>query len=97
VTGPQRKELFAAIRAVLEPLCDFKARFIRSPMPPRVAATLVAYANLLTEYAQAMVEFCDAPDTDAARLLERVDRPETECFRLPFSLIKYARRLVNAI
>jgi hypothetical protein len=96
--GPERKALLAGVRERLAPLTDFKGRFTRALMPPQVAGALVPYASLLTDYAQAMVEFCDAvegarADGAAARLLERVDRPETECFRLPFSLIQYARRL----
>jgi len=82
------------IRRICAPLCDFNRRFNAALMPPHVAAMLVCFANLLTEYAQAMVEFCDAPLSD--RLLERVARPETECFRLPVSLIDYAKRLVRA-
>jgi len=93
--GPRRRALLVGVRKFLAPLCDFKDRFIRTPMPPQVAACLVCYAGLLTEYARAMVEFCDAPASGAARLLERVDRPETECFRLPYSLITYARQLAK--
>lgn len=98
--GPERKALLAGVRERLAPLTDFKGRFTRALMPPQVAGALVPYASLLTDYAQAMVEFCDAvegarADGAAARLLERVDRPETECFRLPFSLITYARRLAE--
>ena len=55
-----------------------------------------------SRYALAMIEFCEAATGQTAagaaagrRLLERVDRPETECFRLPFSLIRYARRLAE--
>ena len=94
--GPLTAAEQSAIRDVLAPLCDFKVRFGRALMPPPVAGHLICYANVLTEYAQAMVEFCDDADGKAAgsRLLERVDRPETECFRLPVSLITYARRLV---
>lgn len=95
--------LLDAVREALAPLADFKVRFIRTRMPPQVAGHLVPYANLLTEYAQAMVEFCAAAGgggegarAAGARLLERVDRPETECFRLPYSLIAYARRLTRA-
>lgn len=91
-----------AIRQALSPLCDFNSRYSRTIMPPQVAAALIPYANILTEYARAMVEFCDAragrPAAAApeARLLERVNRPETECFRLPVSLIDYAKRLTRA-
>lgn len=85
--------ILAVIRQTLAPLCDFNRRFSRTPMPPRVAAELICYANLLAEYAQAMVEFCDDPQGD--RLLARVSRPETECFRLPVSLIDYARQLAR--
>ena len=96
VTAPERHALFAALRAALAPLRDFNDRFSRTLMPPQVAASLIPYANLLTEYARALTDFCDAAETTgAARLLERVDRPETECFRLPFSLVQYARRLAQ--
>ena len=90
------------IRQILAPLCDFNSRFSRTPMPTQIAACLIPYANLLTEYARAMVEFCDArAGADASgdagvRLLARVARPETECFRLPVSLIDYAKRLIRA-
>lgn len=100
--GAARRRLLAGVRRILAPLRDFKERFSRTRMPPQVAACLVPYASLLQEYAQAMVEFCDAAagETTATgaggqRLLERVDRPETECFRLPFSLVRYTRRLVQ--
>ena len=92
----------AAIRQALAPLCDFNSRYSRTIMPPQVAAALIPYANILTEYARAMVEFCDAheagaaPTTAGARLLTRVNRPETECFRIPVSLIDYAIRLAGA-
>ncbi len=99
----ERNAVLGAIREVLAPLRDFNNRFSRTLMPPQVAACLIPYANLLTEYAGAMVDFCDAvagkaavPTDAAARLLERVDRPETECFRLPASLIAYAERLAQA-
>jgi hypothetical protein len=101
-TRAQRTLLFAALRETLTPLADFKRRFSRALMPPQVAGSLAPYAHLLTEYAQAVLAFCDAmeregvgPREPAARLLARVDRPETECFRLPFSLIRYARRLAT--
>lgn len=97
-------ELLGSIRETLGPLRDFSERYRRTLMPPHVAACLVPYADLLTEYARAMVEFCNAAQgqadarTDAAdRLLLRVARPETECFRLPASLIDYARRLIHAM
>jgi len=79
------------IRHILAPLRDFNRRFNGALMPPRVATALICFANVLTEYAQAMTAFCDAPN--GARLLERVARPETECYRLPYSLIDYAKRL----
>jgi len=85
--------VLAGIRRVCTPLCDFNSRFNRAPMPPQVAAALICYANLLAEYAKAMVEFCDS--RDGAQLLARVARPETECFRLPVSLIDYAKTLVR--
>lgn len=101
-TAAERETLLVAIRDILGPLCEFKQRFGLALMPPQVASHLIPYANLLTEYAQAMVEFCDAAQGEgavvadaAARLLERVDRPETECFRLPVSLIVYAKKLVS--
>jgi len=104
LTAPERDALFAAIRDVLAPLRDFKCRFGCTLMPPVVAGHLIPYANLLAEYALAMVEFCDAvqgkhgaPPDAGGRLIERVGRPETECFRLPVSLIGYARRLVKHI
>jgi|GEM_PF-1482798 len=86
------------IRRILAPLCDFNSRFSRALMPPRVAGELIPYANLLTEYARAMVEFCDAGQhaEAGARLLARVARSETECFRLPVSLIDYAKQLIRA-
>jgi len=95
--GPLDRTIFEEIRRDLERLCDFNTRFSHALMPPRVAGELIPYANLLAEYARAMVEYCDAgPDAEAgARLLARVARPETECFRLPVSLIDYAKRLVN--
>jgi hypothetical protein len=89
------------LRQTLAPLCDLDSRFRRALMPPQVAACLLPYANLLAEYALAMVQFCDAaikttPPGDAgARLLARVARPETECFRLPVSLIDYAKQLIR--
>lgn len=98
-----RDAICDAIRDKLSPLCDFGDRFRRTVMPPQVAGRLICYANLLTEYTRGMVEFCDAVQggADAAKgaseLLGRIDRSETECFRLPFSLITYARRLVQAI
>lgn len=95
-----RQPLLADLRTRLAPLVDFKGRFNRTRMPPHVAGVLVPYASLLTDFAQAVVEYCDTVGRDGpaiagARLLERVDRPETECFRLPFSLIQYARRLAK--
>jgi len=86
--------VLAQIRQICAPLCDFNRRFNGVPMPPPVAAALICYANVLTEYAQAMVEFCEGPQ-DGARLLARVARPETACFRLPASLIAYATQLVH--
>lgn len=100
--GPRpRRALLAAIRRNLAPLQGFKDRFSRTRMPPEVAGALVPYAGLLAEYARAMTEFCDAAagtaraaDAGAGKhLLARVDRPETECFRLPLSLIAYAREV----
>jgi len=92
--------IFQEIQELLAPLCDFNSRFSRTLMPPRVAAELIPYANLLTEYARAMVEFCTAEEgmvrrKAGARLLTRVARPETECFRLPASLIEYAKKLID--
>lgn len=94
----------AAIRGKFDPLCDFEDRFERALMPPQVSGHLTPYAHLLTEYARAMVEFCEdaegqrkVPETSAETLLEKVDRPETECYRLPASLVEYAKRLTLAL
>lgn len=96
--------VLADIRDVLDPLRDFVDHFNRTLMPPRIAACLIPYARILTEYARAMVDFCDAvqhktPETAnaAAGLLERVDRPETDCFRLPTSLVAYAKQLTQSV
>ena len=93
-----RYALLKEIRKRMVSLCNFDVHFENTPMPTQVAASLIVYAHLLSEYAKAMVEFCDTVlrkekncKEAGRRLLERVDRPETECFRLPFSLIAYAR------
>jgi len=100
--APDRKQCIAGIRATLGPLQDFKDRFQRTLMPPQVAGHLAPYASLLADYARAMVAYCDAAvqpaeaGTETAQvLLAQVDRPETECFRLPLSLIQYAKALVQ--
>ncbi|MHC4886398.1 MAG: beta-N-acetylglucosaminidase domain-containing protein [Planctomycetota bacterium] len=86
------------IRDILEPLQDFRERFTQTLMEPQISAVLAPYAALLGSYATAMVTFCrEAPggETAGEALLAAVDRPETECFRLPASLITYARKLVQ--
>ena len=97
---PVMQTLHKAVQERLEPLVDFKDRFSRTLMPPEVAACLVPYASLLAEYADAMVHYCKTGRGIAsaeAELLARVDRPETECYRLPISLIDYAKRLVATV
>lgn len=96
----QYNALLASVREVLLPHCDFNRRFAMALMPPLVASHLIPYANLLTEYARSLVAYCDAVLSDPGQseragvaMLQRVDRPETECFRLPISLIIYARTL----
>lgn len=99
LNASQRVALLGAIRKALTPLCDFNQRFAMARMSPQVAAHLIVYANMLTEYAKEMTAFCDEVEqgdmTAGTKLLQRVDRPETECFRLPYSLVTYARKLVE--
>ena len=97
-------KLLHDVRAALAPLCDFNDRFVRTLMEPEVAAALVGYANVLSDFARAMVAFCDemqaGPDAlaeAAPRLLAATDRPYTECFRLPVSLLEYPGQLTHAL
>ena len=99
-----RDGLLTSVRERLAPLCDLGDRFVRTLMGPQVAATLVPYAEILTEYARAMVAFCDAvrgreaiPADAIDDLLDRTDRPHTQRFALPVSLTKYPQRLIAAM
>ena len=100
--GMPSLNLLTSIKGALEPLVDFDDRFNRTLMPPEVSACLIPYAHLLSDYARAIVGFCQdfSPDT-VVPALERLHNNfaaiERHNYRLPVSLMDYAAELIKCV
>jgi len=100
MTTAQRDELLAKLREIFLPLRDFGLNFNRTRLDPKLASFLLPFANLLQRYARMMVDFCTAtqgkavaPPDALAAFSEQLYAMERHYFRLPASLVDYAKRL----
>lgn len=99
-TAADRAALLGALREIAAPLCDFGRIFSRTRLDPKLASFLLPFANILQWYAMMTVDLCAvmmgravAPPEALAIFDEKFDVLDHYYFRLPASLIAYAKRL----
>jgi len=100
MTLAERDALLQQLHAIFQPLCDFGLKFNRLRLDPKLASYLLPFANILQWYAMMIVDFCTAmkghavsPPAVLADFAGKLSILERYHFRLPASLIDYAKRL----
>ena len=100
MTPAQRDALPAQLGGIFQPLCDFGLKFNRTRLDPKLASFLLPFANILQRYARMMVDFSTAtqgqavaPPAALAAFADELYAMERYYFRLPASLVDYAKRL----